>query len=395
MWKEQTQKPSKQMTEAINAVLGDVSHVHPEPVVVINHLVHCAKVLSGSKEGTKKDAKADICMALGLKGNTSYANASASVMELIEIADGSFTNPEGVGQMLNNLVVDEAEEVNDEVVEEVNTEVVAPATTPVDVSDINGLVASAVAEATAGLMAQMQSMIASLSTPTAPAVVEPKPQPTVEPEAAESSDEESDSPFLIKPTWNSPKGWKDKQHYSVGIVTDTIGTSTDGKYGCFTVKNVDANKATETARRLVLRQIITAVDRVNGNKSLTKATQKDDWVSVAASHGITDAVVDTFITNPNTFLQQTRRTSESMRSRLGIDSAEAFGELVVAMIANPPQPSVAPKTTAPLTSRPSTSLMDAEEATAPAVATLDPEAVKDVMATFGMTFAEAKAFLTE
>lgn len=359
-------------------------------VAIISTLVHCTNVLSGTTEGDKKLAAKDIRDVFETK-KRSYA-------DLVSIATEALSNPEGWTDRINAILDGmEAEEVNDPVVEEVNTEVVAPATTPVDVPDINGLVASAVAEATAGLMEQMQSMIASLTAvPTAPAVDEkPKasPQPKVEDEAPSNP-----SGLDAKKSYSNPKGWSDKTHYSVSVVADFVGThKTDAKYGVFVCRGLTPEEATDQGRKVVLRRIIQTIDKVNGNKAITKATQSDDWMAIASeSFGITDAVLDSFLTNPNKFQQQSRRTGESLRSRLGITDTETFHNLVVELIDANPQPKVAPKPKAST----STLLTMKTEPTvqpkvAPAVATLDPDEVKAVMATFGMTFAEAKAYLTE
>ena len=357
-------------------------------VAIIATLVHCTNVLSGNTEGDKKSAAKDIRDVFDTKVR-SYA-------DLVGIATEALHNPEGWVDRINAILDGmEAEEVNDEVVEDAE-EVVAPATTPVDVPDINGLVASAVAEATAGLMEQMQSMIASLSAvPTAPAVVEPKvaTQPKVEPEAPSNP-----SGLDEKKSYGNPKGWSDKTHYSVSVVADFVGTNkTDAKYGVFVCRGLTPEEATHQGRKVVLRRIIQTIDKVNGNKNLTKATQSEDWMAVASeSFGITDAVLDSFLTNPNKFQQQSRRTGESLRSRLGINDTETFHNLVVELIDANPQPKVAPK---PKASTSSLLTMKTEPTVqpkvAPAVATLDPDEVKAVMATFGMSFAEAKAYLTE
>ena len=236
-------------------------------------------------------------------------------------------------------------------------------------------------------------MIASLSAvPTAPAVEEqPKvaPQPKVEAEAPSNP-----SGLDEKKSYGNPKGWKDKTHYSVSVVADFVGSNkTDAKYGVFVCRGLTPTEATLQGRKVVLRRIIQTIDKVNGNKNLTKATQSDDWMAVASeSFGITDAVLDSFLTNPNKFQQQSRRTGESLRSRLGIVDTESFHNLVVELIEANPQPKVAPKPKA----SPSTLLtMTTEPTVQPKVATLDPDEVKAVMADFGMSYAEAKAFLSE
>tara|TARA_R100000406_G_scaffold12005_1_gene7734 strand:- start:173 stop:1369 length:1197 start_codon:yes stop_codon:yes gene_type:complete len=361
-------------------------------VAIISTLVHCTNVLSGNTEGDKKLAAKDIRDVFETK-KRSYA-------DLVGIATEALNQPEGWVDRINAILDGmEAEEVNDPVVEEDNTEVVASATTPVDVPDINGLVASAVAEATAPIMAMLQSAIETMKTNHNAVVVvdDPTPQPKVE---TQPKVEAPSNPSGLdeKKSYGNPKGWSDKTHYSVSVVADFVGTNkTDAKYGVFVCRGLTPEEATLQGRKVVLRRIIQTIDKVNGNKAITKATQSEDWMAVASdSFGITDAVLDSFLTNPNKFQQQSRRTGESLRSRLGITDTETFHNLVVELIDANPQPKVAAKPKAST----STLLTMKTEPTvqpkvAPAVATLDPDEVKAVMATFGMTFAEAKAYLTE
>ena len=216
----------------------------------------------------------------------------------------------------------------------------------------------------------MQSMIASLSAvPTAPAVEEPKvaKQPKVEPEAPSNP-----SGLDEKKSYGNPKGWSDKTHYSVSVVADFVGTNkTDAKYGVFVCRGLTPEEATHQGRKVVLRRIIQTIDKVNGNKNLTKATNPEDWMAVASdSFGITDAVLDSFLTNPNKFQQQSRRTGESLRSRLGITDTDTFHNLVVELIDANPQPKVAPKPKAS-TSTLLTMKTEPTVAPQPKVATLD------------------------
>jgi hypothetical protein len=358
-------------------------------VAIISTLVHCTNVLSGNTEGDKKTAAKDIRDVFETK-KRSYA-------DLVSIATEALSNPEGWTDRINAILDGmEAEEDNDEVVEDAE-EVVAPATTPVDVPDINGLVASAVAEATAPIMAMLQSAIETMKTNHNAVVVvdDPTPQPKVE---TQPKVEAPSNPSGLdeKKSYGNPKGWSDKTHYSVSVVADFVGThKTDAKYGVFVCRGLTPTEATHQGRKVVLRRIIQTIDKVNGNKNLTKATQSEDWMAVASeSFGITDAVLDSFLTNPNKFQQQSRRTGESLRSRLGITDTETFHNLVVELIDANPQPKVAPKPKAS-TSTLLTMTTEPTVASQPKVATLDPNEVKAVMADFGMTYAEAKAFLSE
>ena len=266
-------------------------------VAIISTLVHCTNVLFNT-EGDKKLPKTSVM---------SLKQRSESYADLVSIATEALHNPEGWTDRINAILDGmEAEEVNDDVVEEVNTEVVAPATTPVDVPDINALVVSAVAEATSGLMEQMQSMIASSAVPTAPAVEEPKvaKQPKVEPEAPSNP-----SGLDEKKSYGNPKGWSDKPTTRFLLLATSSEPTKPMPNTIFVCRGLTPEEATHQGRKVVLRRIIQTIDKVNGNKNLTKATQSEDWMAVTSdSFEITDAVLDSFLTNPNKFQQQPRRT---------------------------------------------------------------------------------------
>ena len=113
----------------------------------------------------------------------------------------------------------------------------------------------------------------------------------------------------------TPSGWKDKTNYSVAVIYDQV----DNGQQVAIVKGMTAEDATASGRNSIRRHLIRAFDSSNGNKDLTKATQdKETWVDVASEHGITDAVCDLFITNPNKYVQQSRRTGLTRRTNKAI-----------------------------------------------------------------------------
>ena len=123
-----------------------------------------------------------------------------------------------------------------------------------------------------------------------------------------------------------PKGFKDGTHFTVGVVVDSVdplnGKPEAGGHGCRQTYGLTAEAATISAIRIVRRRLIQAVDG-EARGPLGKKTQvKATWGKVAADNGITDAVCKQFITKPNKYAQQARRTADTLRGKLGINSAE-------------------------------------------------------------------------
>jgi hypothetical protein len=277
---------------------------------------------------------------------------------------------------------------------------VTPAPAPVSV-DVVALVADLVSSLRDEMMASIESLRASMVV--APTMIAPTPvvtpTPVATPVAAPVVATPAKEPRTVLTTEGgltirkykprSPKGWQDKVNYSCAVVFDSVDPKGDGDhFNCAIVKGMTPEDATTLARNMVRRALIGA----SGIEGLQKATQiTETWVAVAASSGITDAICDMFITNPQKFTQQARRTADNLRASLGIDSKVAFGNVALAYISGawttpvvtPAMPSLFAPTVAPVAAPVST----------PVVATVSIDDIKALMADSGMSYMDAKAFL--
>ncbi len=379
----ETQSPTdEQYINALSEHLGE--SVNDESLTVLATLVHCTKVLSDDAEGIKKDCAADIRTALG-STTRKYSDLVAEMTTAI--SDGR------AADMVQPFMVEEEQpevvhiEEQPEVVEdeEPQPEVVEDEPQPEVVGLTEDMVRAIVQSANADLLKKIRRELGKMpkaSSTVAKATPKPKATPKVEeqPEVVE----ESTSGLKVrsrKPY--TPSGWKDKTNYSVAVIYDQV----DNGQQVAIVKGMTAEDATASGRNSIRRHLIRAFDANNGNKTLTKATQdKETWVSVAAEHGITDAVCDLFITNPNKYVQQSRRTGLTRRTKLGITDTDSFITVANENIGS--GGSVA-------TTKPSLFSNDAPKAVASTVATVDANEVKAVMKDMGLSYTEAKAFLME
>jgi len=173
-------------------------------------------------------------------------------------------------------------------------------------------------------------------------------------------------------------GWKPKTHkdgtnFTVGVVVDSVdpvnGDPAEGGFGCRQVFAMTADEATTKATEIVRRRLIQALDGeprgTLGKKTQVKAT----WAKIAADHGITDAVCEEFMTKPNKYAQQARRTADTLRGKLGINSAEDMDRVGKAAIGDGGTAS--------------------EPAPSQEQATVDMDKVKSIMDTFGVSLDEA------
>lgn len=377
----ETQAPTdEQYINALSEHLAD--SVNDESLTVLATLVHCTKVLSNDAEGIKKDCAADIRTALG-STTRKYSDLVAEMTTAI--SDGraaEMVQPFMVDEEQPEVVEEQSEIVEDE---EPQPEVVEDEPQPEVVGLTEDMVRAIINEANASLLKKIRRELGKMpkasSTPVAKATPTPKATPKVEeqPEVVE----ESTSGLKVrsrKPY--TPSGWKDKINYSVAVIYDQV----DKGQQVAIVKGMTASEATASGRNSIRRHLIRAFDATNGNKDLTKATQdKETWVNVAAEHGITDAVCDLFITNPNKYVQQSRRTGLTRRNKLGITDTNTFITVANENIGS--GGSVATK--------PSLFDNDAPKAVASTVATVDANEVKAVMKDMGLSYTEAKAFLME
>lgn len=401
MLNTKTPQSNDEMNKAIEGILssnGLSEERMNDGIAIISTLVEATRVVSGESDGTKKDSANDIRDVIGTS-TKKYADLVGEAKDFLNPANG-IGMVSAINSFLDSMESNDEAPTSSDDVEEVEEVVQPVAPKPKKASkkksassspsndDIIALVNDSVAKAMTPILEQMQSMIASVSQPQ-PVVVEAKPktQPKVEPE-----EEQTTGGLLSKKSWSNPSGWKDQTNYSVAVITDQIGNqTTDNKYTVFVCRGMNPEEATHKGRMVVLRRIIQVLDASNGNKAITKATQSEDWMDVASeSFGITDAVLDSFITNPNLFQQQTRRTGQKMRGRLGINDTESFLTVVNDLIANQPQP----KASKPKASPQPTSLVDMAEPTPSVNASVDPNEVKKVMKQFGYGFDEAVAFLS-
>ena len=322
----ETQSPkNEQYINALSEHLGD--SVNDESLTVLATLVHCTKVLSGDAEGIKKDCAADIRTALGsttrkysdLVAEMQTAISDGRASELVQPFMVDDEQPEVVEEQPE---VVEDEETQPEVVEEPSEMVDEPQPEVVGLTE--DMVRAFINDANASLLKKIRRELGKMPTASSTPVAKATPTPKATPKVEEQPEvvEESTSGLKVrsrKPY--TPSGWKDKINYSVAVVYDQV----DKGQQVAIVKGMTASEATASGRNSIRRHLIRAFDATNGNKDLTKATQdKETWVAVAAEHGITDAVCDLFITNPNKYVQQSRRTGTTRRSKLGITDTDSF-----------------------------------------------------------------------
>ena len=361
--------------------------------VIASGLMHDYAVLTGNADGVKKDAAASLKLAIT---TTHKAHAKIAKQFMDEMSDNSWT----VVQCYHQSYTEPAPVVTP-VVTPVPVDVVADVVTPTPVTvpalDVVGMVADLVSSLRDEMMDAIETLrgsmvVAPTITPTP--VVTPVVAPVVAPKPAKVAKEPrtvltTEGGLTIrkyKP--RSPKGWADKVNFSCAVVYDQVDPKGDNDHHmCAIVKGMTPEDATALARNMVRRALIGA----SGIEGLHKATQNTEtWVAVAASSGITDAVCDMFITNPQKFTQQARRTADNLRATLAIDSKVAFGNVALAYISGASAPVVTPAlpslfapTVTPVVAPVSTSV----------VATVSIDDIKALMADSGMSYMDAKAFL--
>lgn len=395
MLNTKTPQSNDEMNKAIEGILssnGLSKERMNDGITIISTLVEATRVVSGESDGTKKDSADDIRDVIGTS-TKKYADLVGEAKDFLNPANG-VGMVEAINSFLDSLEsTDEATTSSDDVeeVEEV-VQPVAPkpkkaskkksASSSPSNDDIIALVNDSVAKAMTPILEQMQSLIASVSQPQPVVVEAPKEQPKVEVE-----EDQTTSGLGLKKAYSNPSGWKDSTNYSVAVIMDLVGnTTTDKKYEVFVCRGMTSDEATLQGRKVLLRRIIQVLDASNGNKAITKATQSTDWMDVASeSFGITNAVLDSLMTNANTYQQQTRRTGQKLRAKLGIVDTDSFLTVVNDLIENQPQPKVAPQPT---------SLVDMASPSPSVNASVDPNEVKKVMKQFGYGFDEAVAFLS-
>lgn len=358
-----------------------------ESIHVLATLVHCTKVLSGSVDGVKKDAATDLRSAMDTK-----TKKHASLVEDFQqaIKDGRASEmvmPFMASEEPEQPEVDVAEDIVEDDVEEliVEDDVVVADTNPVGITE--EMVRAIVNDATASLMKNIRREIGKISTAPVVAKATPTKAPVAKATPTKANQPPVDVPVGLtvrrkKPY--TPSGWKDATNYSVAVVYDQV----DNGQLVAIVKGLTAEDATASGRNSIRRHLIRAFDASNGNKTLTKITQdRETWVDVAASHGITDTMCDLFITNPNKYVQQSRRTGATRRTKLGITDTSTFVDVVSA---NMGSTHVIPSVDT------STPDLFAASPASPVIATvgISPADIKALMSDSGMSYVDAKAFLS-
>jgi hypothetical protein len=333
----------------------------------VRDCIEAARGLKGDIEGAdKKYCRTVISNALGIAKSTSYKKCIEAVMTDVIGAEASMTN------IYNRLAVVD-EEPEEDIVD-------VPTTSGTDVSDIEARISQM--EATfGGAIDRLVGLVEAVASKQ-PVVA---PQPEVEPSEPEASDEPKEYGLRVrKYKSKNPEGWKDGTHFSIGVVTDMVDKNGNGKPTvCQLIKATTQEEAIKMARDRIRRRLIQTQKGLNA-----KTQDSDTWVQIANEHGITDAVIDQFRTNPNKYVQQTRRTAKNLRDTLGITNVKTFNALANDIISG---------AEAPVASTPSTSGgLSLEDTTSSEVtmATVDPNEVREVMKEFGYSFAEAKAFLS-
>jgi len=231
----------------------------------------------------------------------------------------------------------------DEVEDEPDDEVVEDA--PTD-SDTNGVL-EAVDSALSSLMDTVSARLDEMATKIdgmaggPPSLVTKAAPPTEDEDETDEVDESGEltirryrSGAVVKP--RSPKGWKDGRNYTVGVVIDSVHQK-NGEDGvghpALMAHGMTEDEAIEAARSMARRALITA----SGIKGLHKATQDSDtWAAVAAKAGITEAVIDEFLTGANKYRQQAMRTAVTLRGRLGITDKATLKEAVARILGDAP-----------------------------------------------------------
>jgi len=355
--------------------------------VIASGLMHDYAVLTGNADGVKKDAAASLKLAIT---TTHKAHAKIAKQFMDEMSDNSWT----VVQCFHQSSTEPAPVVTPAPVKDVVAPTVTPEPASVPALDVVGMVADLVSSLRDEMMDAIETLRGSMVV--APTMIAPTPVVTPTPVAAPVvAAKPAKEPRTVLTTEGgltirkykprSPKGWADKVNYSCAVVFDQVDPKGDtDHFNCAIVKGITPEDATALARNMVRRALIIA----SGIEGLQKATQTTEtWVAIAASSGITDAVCDVFITNPQQYTQQARRTADNLRATLAIDSKIAFGNVALAYISGASAPVVTPALP---------SLFAPTVAPAPVVATVGNDVladIKELMNDSGMSYKDAKAFL--
>ena len=371
----------------VDASIGDRLDISDVRTAVANQFydVQVAQaVLTGHPEfeGDKKESAGLIRGIFGLKGNSSYQTCIDAIETML--------SPEGDSSVIAEYVIGLADEVVEDEEDDI-VDVVEDEPSHVDVPDFDARIDALEASFTSALK-QITDTIGKMAASPQQPVVEtvdetesetPAPAETVE-YGLKTNNKRLHTPFILNDD-GSKTAWKDKANYTVGVITDTVDkiNGKDGQHPIRHARGMTAEQATAMGRNIVRRRLTMRI------KGLRAKTQGKDWATVAAKHGITDAVCDEFLTKPNKHALQARRTGAGIRKRLGITNVVSFNKVADEFLNGDVETTStpAPKASVLPLVQPKTTPSDG-------VATIDPNEVKAVMKDMGMSYTEAKAWLS-
>ena len=331
-------------------------------------------------DGDKKESAGLIRGVFGLKGNSSYQTCIDAVETML--------SPEGdssvVAEYIINIVDGHVEDEQDDIVDVVEDEA-----SHVDVPDFDARLDALEASFTSALKQITDTIGKMAATPQQPVVetvVEtksetPAPAETVE-YGLKTNNKRLHTPFILNDD-GSKTAWKDKVNWTVGVITDTVDkiNGKDGQHPIRHARGMTEEQATAMGRNIVRRRLTMRI------KGLRAKTQGKDWATVAAKHGITDAVCDEFLTKPNKHALQARRTGANIRNRLGITNVVSFNKVADEFLNGDVETTStpAPKASVPPLVQPKTTPSNG-------VATVDTSKILELM-NQGFTAAQAKDYL--
>ena len=389
------------MTKALSGfleIVGCPEGDNPEATSILVEQVQHLRVLSGKDTGDKAEARRALTQTFGLKGNMAYDKVIEHLDDddtgvlrtnnpipwdewtwMHTILDGDEEQPEVVDD--NDEVVEVEDETPTVSVESMITSLEAVMKRQIkslrdSVNARFDTIESNIEEMDSSIIsmeskmdsrpARSPSLMDAVTTSTK---VESKPseQPEVE-----DDDEVTISDGEFKPLKSyTPKGWKDGVNYTVAVICDSVTPKKGGNYNVRLSYGMTPEEATTKGRKIALRSILNV---------LGENIQSDDWFADAAAIGVTEEVIDSFLTNPVKHRLTATRSGDTRLNKLGVTDMASYNDAVNSVMED------GGNTT---TSTPKTSTKVDESVE------VDMTEVKKVMNTFGVGLDEAIAFLTE
>ena len=397
--------PSKSDNDAMNQalsgfleVVGCPEGVNSQATSILVEQVQHLKVLAGNSSEGKKEARRALCQTFGLKGNTSYADV---ISHLDDDTNGVLRveNPIPWDEWTWMHTILDGDEEQPEVVEDEQPEVVEDETPSVSIASMITSLEKSMARQMKSLrdsvnarfdtiesnIDEMDSSIIAMeskmdSRPTkAPSLMDAitaKPQPKVESQPEVDDDDEptiSDGDFKPLKSY-TPKGWKDSVNYTVAVICDSVTPKKGGNHPVRLAFGMTKDEATTKGRKIALRSILNVLD---------ENIQSEDWFADAAAIGVTDEVIDSFLTNPVVNRQTAIRSGVTRLNKLGVTDLASYNDAVNSVMEDGGNTT----TSTPKTSTKSTKVDES--------VSVDMTEAKKVMKTFNVGLDEAIAFLTE